>query len=378
MKIKKIEVYVIGPEERHYTWSEDIPEVYQTNTIIRIFTDENIIGEAAVWNATYFEYDKYTAESLRHLLPILINKDPIDREAILYDIRPRVFPQPPGAQALIDNGLWDIFGKASNLPIYKLLGGRRDKIKSYASTVMYDTIDEYLQVIEKMKNEGFSAVKFHTWCIPEKDLELAKAARKAFPNMSLMLDAENNYDLESSLRIAKELDKLDFTWFEAPLPDYDFVGYKKITESVGIKVLPSGNWITDLQRFSDALNNKVWSAARTDMAMIGGITNGKKAMDISSINGFDCEIMSWGYTLVSAANLHLMLSSDNCTYYEQPLPYEMFEYGMHDILRTNKDGYMYAPIKPGLGMEVNWELMKKRVIHSFICDENKKIGFVHS
>ena len=63
MKIKKIEVYVIGPEERHYTWSEDIPEVYQTNTIIRIFTDENIIGEAAVWNATYFEYDKYTAES---------------------------------------------------------------------------------------------------------------------------------------------------------------------------------------------------------------------------------------------------------------------------------------------------------------------------
>ena len=99
------------------------------------------------------------------------------------------------------------------IAIYKLLGGRRDKIKSYASTVMYDTIDEYLQVIEKMKNEGFSAVKFHTWCIPEKDLELAKAARKAFPNMSLMLDAENNYDLENSLRIAKELDKLDFTWF---------------------------------------------------------------------------------------------------------------------------------------------------------------------
>ena len=80
---------------------------------------------------------------------------------------------------------------------------------------------------------------------------------------------------------------------------------------------------------------------------------------------FDCEIMSWGYTLVSAANLHLMLSSDNCTYYEQPLPYEMFEYGMHDILRTNKDGFMYAPIKPGLGMEVNWELMKKKS-HTFI------------
>ena len=78
MKIEKIEVFVIGPEDIHYTWSEDIPEVYQSNTLIRIFTDENIIGEAAVWNATYFEYDKYTAESLKNLLPILIGKDPLN------------------------------------------------------------------------------------------------------------------------------------------------------------------------------------------------------------------------------------------------------------------------------------------------------------
>ena len=86
MKIEKIEVYVVGPEDIHYTWSEDIPEVYQTNTLIKIFTDENIVGEAAVWNATYFVYDKYTAESLTHLLPILIGKNPLDINQILYEI----------------------------------------------------------------------------------------------------------------------------------------------------------------------------------------------------------------------------------------------------------------------------------------------------
>ena len=378
MKIEKIEVYVVGPEDTHYTWSEDIPEVYQSNTIIRIFTNEDIIGEAAVWNATYFEYDKYTAESLRHLLPILIGKNPLNINEILYEIRPRVFPQPPGAQALIDNALWDITGKKNNLPIYKLLGGKRSRIESYASTVMYDTIDEYLKVIEDMKSQGFKAVKFHTYCIPNKDLELAKAAREAFPKMSFMLDAENNYDLENSINVAKELEKLEYTWFEAPLPDYDFAGYKKITESVGIKVIPSGNWVVDLQRFSEAIHNKVWSATRTDMAMIGGITNGKKAMDLSAAGGLDCEIMSWGYTLVSVANLHLMLSSNNCSYYEQPLPYETFEFGMKDVLRTKNDGYMYAPTKPGLGMEINWDQMKSKVIHSFLCDKNKKIGHVHA
>jgi len=378
MKIEKIEIFVIGPEEKHYTWSEDIPEIYQTNTIIRIYTDTNIIGEAAVWNATYFDYDKYTAESLKHLLPILIGKNPLDRDSILYELRPRVFPQPPGAQALIDNALWDIFGKHSSLPVYKLLGGKRDRIKSYASTVMYDSIDEYLKIIDQMQKQGFSAVKFHTWCIPKKDLELAKEARNAFPSMSFMLDAENNYNLEDSIHVAKELEKLNFTWFEAPLPDYDFAGYKKITNSVGIKIIPSGNWVVDLQRFSEAIKNKIWSATRTDMAMIGGITNGKKAMEISEIGGLDCEIMSWGYTLVSVANLHLMLSSNICSFYEQPLPYETFEFGMNDVLRTSKDGYMYAPSKPGLGMEINWDKMKTKLIHTFYCDKNKKIGLVHS
>ena len=378
MKIEKIEVFVIGPEDTHYTWSEDIPEIYQSNTIIRVYTDSDIIGEAAIWNATYFDYDKYTAESLKHLLPILIGKDPLDRDSILYDLRPRVFPQPPGAQALIDNALWDIFGKHSNLPVYKLLGGKRDRIKSYASTVMYESIDDYLKIIDQKKQQGFSAVKFHTWCVPKKDLELAKEARNAFPSMSFMLDAENNYNLEDSIHIAKELEKLNFTWFEAPLPDYDFAGYKKITNSVGIKIIPSGNWVVDLQRFSEAIDNKVWSATRTDMAMIGGITNGKKAMDLSNMGGLYCEIMSWGYTLVSVANLHLMLSSDNCSFYEQPLPYETFEFGMKDVLRTSNDGYMYAPTKPGLGMEINWDKMKTKLIHAFYCDTNKNIGHVHS
>ena len=88
--------------------------------------------------------------------------------------------------------------------------------------------------------------------------------------------------------------------------------------------------------------------------------------------------MSWGYTLVSVANLHLMLSCTNCSYYEQPLPYDQFEFGMKDVLRTSQDGYMYSPTKNGLGMEIDWEQMKTKVIHSFMCDKKKQIGHVHA
>ncbi len=373
MKIEKIDVFVIGPEDIHYTWSHDIPPTFQSNTIIRIYTDNNVIGEAGVWNAANFDYDKYTAESLKHLLPILIGLDPLDKDKILHELRPRVFPQPPGALAVIDNALWDIKGKISNKPIYKLLGEKRNKIKSYASTVMYETIDEYMNVIDQKQKEGFSAVKFHTWCIPNKDIELAKEARKNFPNMSFMLDVENNYDFESSLKVARELEKLNFTWFEAPMIDYEFENYKKLNDNVNIKIIPSGNWIMDLKIFEHVIKNKIWKSSRTDMAMMGGISFTKKALEISENAGIDCEIMSWGYTLPSVANLHLMLSTNNCTFYEQPLPYENFEFGMNDILRTKNDGYMYAPKKNGLGVEINWEIMKTKIIYSYKCDNDKKI-----
>ncbi len=373
MKIEKIDVFVIGPEDIHYTWSHDIPPIFQSNTIIRIYTDNNVIGEAGVWNAANFDYDKYTAESLKHLLPILIGQDPLDKEKILHELRPRVFPQPPGALAVIDNALWDIEGKILSKPIYKLLGEKRNKIKSYASTVMYETIDEYMNVIDQKQKEGFSAVKFHTWCIPNKDIELAKEARKNFPQISFMLDVENNYDFESSLKVAKELEKLNFTWFEAPMIDYEFENYKKLNDKVNIKIIPSGNWIMDLKTFEHIIKNKIWKSSRTDMAMMGGISFTKKALDISERAGIDCEIMSWGYTLPSVANLHLMLSTNNCTFYEQPLPYENFEFGMNDILRTNKDGYMYAPKKNGLGVEINWEVMKTKTVYSYKCDRDKKI-----
>ena len=218
MQIDRVDILVIGPETEHHTWSDDLPGQYQSNTLIRIYTDAGLEGIAGVWNATSFGYDRYTAESLRHLVPILIGRDPCERESILHDLRPRVFPQPPGALAVIDIALWDIMGKIQDKPIYQLLGGAMKRIPAYASTPMYADIDTYMTVVGELVDQGFQAVKFHTWCIPDRDLALAREARRQFPDLALMLDAENNYDLDSAIEVAKVLDALAFTWFEAPLP----------------------------------------------------------------------------------------------------------------------------------------------------------------
>ena len=81
-----------------------------------------------------------------------------------------------------------------------------------------------------------------------------------------------------------------------------------------------------------------------------------------------CEIMSWGYSLVSAANLHLILAHNSCTYFEQSVPCEPYEYGMKDVIRTQPDGCVSAPSGPGLGLEVDWEAMEAATMHSFAVE----------
>lgn len=368
MIIDRVEVMVVGPEEERYTWSHDLGAQYQSNTILRLFCDDGPVGVGAVWNAASFDYDRYTAESLRHLMPLLIGRDPLDRAALLHDLRPRVWPQPPGALGVIDIALWDLAARREGLPLFEFMGAERTTVPAYASTPMYTSIDEYIAVSESLVEQGFRAIKYHTWCIPEDDMALAREAAKRFPDIDLMLDAENNYELHSAVRVAEELAELGFRWFEAPLPDSDLKGYRHLTSKVAIPIVPSGNWVRDLSLFEECVASGAWSASRADVVILDGITPARDAMRISTRAGLSCELMSWGYTLASAANLHLMLSHSNCSYFEQPLPYNLFEYGMHDVIRPDAQGLVHAPTGPGLGYEVDWPAMERKTIHSLICD----------
>ena len=365
MQIERVEVRVVAPQVQRFTWSHDVPEQHMTNTIVRVFTDEGVEGVGGVSNYTSYDYDRYTAETMRHMIPGLVGKDPLQRESIWRGLWSRVFPLAPGALAAIDIALWDLFGKFAKVPIYQLLGGATSRIRSYASTPLFDDVNTYLRFVDEMLEQGFRAVKFHCWCLPEKDLELARAVRKAHPgrDVDFMLDVENNYDRQSALEVARGLEELEFAWFEAPLMDYDLEGYRKLASRVDIPILPSGNWIQDLPTYEHALRTGCWSRARTDVTVCGGFTPARKYLALVEAAGMKCEIMSWGNTLVSAANLHLMLGLGCSTYYEQAIPYEPYEYGMRDVIRTQQDGYVNAPQGTGLGVSIDWEAMEAATIH---------------
>jgi L-alanine-DL-glutamate epimerase-like enolase superfamily enzyme len=370
MKIERIEVRSVAPPTGQFTWSDDLPAQFATNTVLRLYTDEGIEGVSGVWNGTSYGFEKYTAEAIRHISPILVGRDPLQREELWYDIRPRVFPVPPQALASIDIALWDLAGKVAGLPLYRLLGGARERIRSYASTPMLEDVPAHLKFVEDLLDEGYTAVKFHTWCIPEKDLELSRAISQEFDTAKIdfMLDVENNYDRVSALNVAQEIEQLGFRWFEAPLPDYDLDGYRELTRKTSIPVLPSGNWFMDLMTFNEAIKTKTWRATRTDVHMMGGITQANKAIALTEAADINCEIMSWGYSLNAAANLHLMLAHTNCSFFEHSVPQQAYEYGMHDVIRSDANGYVHAPTKPGLGLDVDWDQMEAATFHNFTIE----------
>ncbi|HTN98884.1 MAG TPA: enolase C-terminal domain-like protein, partial [Nordella sp.] len=164
---------------------------------------------------------------------------------------------------------------------------------------------------------------------------------------------------------ARLLSELDFRWFEAPLVDTDIEGYREIRSQSTVPVIAAGNTWTDLQMLTQAAKLGAWSALRVDATICGGITPLRKIMGLAEALGMDVEIQCWGYTLTQAANLHVMLAYDNCTYFEQPVPYPAFEYGSHDVIRTDKQGYVHAPKGPGLGIGIDWKAIEKAAILQF-------------
>ncbi|MBL8893065.1 MAG: mandelate racemase/muconate lactonizing enzyme family protein [Rhizobiales bacterium] len=366
-RIERAEVIVVGPDVERYSWAEGMSGQYMVNIVLRLTAKSGLQGISGAAMINAHSFDRSVGETLRYLLPDMIGQSPAEREMLWHRHRNLGTPQVPQAQSLIDIALWDMTARYAKLPLYQLLGGARHKILSYASTPLLDSNDAYINYIEERQAEGFKAVKFHCWCNPARDLPLCEASAKHFAGtgMSLMLDVEQRYDLASALKVGRRLGDLDFEWFEAPLVDTDVAGYRELKRQTTVPIIAAGNTWLDLQQLEAAVRADCWSSLRVDATICGGITPIRKVMGLAEANGMNVEVQCWGYTLTQAANLHVMLAFKNCTYFEQPVPYPSFEYGSHNVIRTDKDGYVHAPNGHGLGIDVDWKAIEKASLLKF-------------
>jgi L-alanine-DL-glutamate epimerase-like enolase superfamily enzyme len=351
-EIERVEVYAVGPETPRYAWVEGMPEQFMTNNIVRLTTRGGLEGVGAAASFSEIGFDRAVAETMRHLVPHVLGATPLHREALWQRMHDLNLPRAPQAHSAIDIALWDLAAKHAGLPLYQMLGGARSRILSYASTPLLPDVAAYLDFVEELRGAGFTAVKFHSWCRPGRDLALARAAHHRFAGkLALMLDVEQRYARPDALTMARHLESFGFRWFEAPLVDTDLAGYRALTRSVGIPIIPAGNWVLDPHLIEIGIRMGSWSSVRVDATIV---TPALKIMALAEANGMTCELQCWGYTLTQAVNLHLMLARSNCTYFEQPVPYPAFEAGSLDVIRTDSEGCVHAPKGDGLGIRVDW------------------------
>ena len=177
--------------------------------------------------------------------------------------------------------------------------------------------------------------------------------------IDLIYDAVFAHTREEALQVGRELDRLNYRWYEAPLPAGDIEGYvhlrRKLDTPLTVELMNSSD-------YCNYINRGAVDYIRTLSGMYGGITEMIKVANLCESFGMNWEPHSYGGTLYQAATLNVILSRKNCAYFELPIQNGeegWFDVGTTDVIRIDEEGYVHGPRKPGLGYEINWEQVEQ-------------------
>ncbi len=368
LDIVRLRVFVVAPDVtppyRFTGTCEPSPLYYN---IVRLTTRGGVEGAAGVLSGDYHDGDDYDgdphsfADAFRPVIGGLIGQNVLQHEAIAADMLAARTAPIADPESLLEIAMWDAVARDIDMPLYRLLGGARERIPAYASSPVFETVEEYLDYVRLIQGMGYPAVKFHTQCDPDFDLEMTSAVCTAFASTGLrfMVDLEQVYDYENAVRLGRALSDMPCDWLEAPLDDTAIDAYAELRRAVGVDIISAGNTVVELPAMADAITRGAWSRLRCDPCNVGGISAAMKAMALAGAHGLKTELQSYGYPLSQAANLHVMLGVAGCSYFEHPVPVEHYEYACANPIRIEADGCVSAPDGPGLGLDLDWNRIER-------------------
>lgn len=364
MKISDIEV-------RCCKWNDDIfgnnafRSTSESNNldflVVTLNTDEGL-------SASSFGFAGKSSIGAGHLAieamrPFLTGKDPFMREQLWhqFQVEDRWWNHlPTYSYSPFDNCLWLLGALHAQQPLYKYLGGFRNEIPVYCSSMVLPDADAYIKEALESKAQGLKAYKIHP---PgnsfEEDLEIHRAVRKAVgDDYTLMSDPVAPFTLEEAVRFGRELEKLNYLWFEEPLCDENHHALKELTRILDIPIV--GTEVIGKRPYSIAsyISDRIVDTVRTDVSWGGGITGVMKTAHLAEAFKVNCELHTTIFHALEIFNLHCCGAIKNNTYFELLAPLDGFTFGLKEPLPI-KNGIATIPDKPGLGIEYDWDLIDK-------------------
>jgi L-alanine-DL-glutamate epimerase-like enolase superfamily enzyme len=265
----------------------------------------------------------------------------------------------------IDNCLWDILGKAVNLPVYRILGAHRNKVRAYASTQHHRTVEDFVNEVKVIKEQGFTAYKIHP---PSPngghdyklDIEVAKAVRRAAgDDFTLLNDPVGVYTREEAFKVGRALQDLNYVAYEDPIPTTDIEGLVQLTQAFDMPI-HIGEFIFSPYSYAEYIRRGAMDVVRFIVDNVGGISGGMKIGHTAELFGMEVAPHNWGDAFDHAVHFHCELALPNNIWFEMTVPQGSSDRPyVKDKYRVAADGYVHAPTKPGLGVELDRAVLEK-------------------
>jgi L-alanine-DL-glutamate epimerase-like enolase superfamily enzyme len=247
---------------------------------------------------------------------------------------------------VVDEALWDLAGKNAGQPVHQVIGGFRQSIPAYASTVTYADIPEYLDVADQCLALGFPAIKLHAWGDARRDAALALALRAHVgPDVPLMYDGSAGFDLLDATYLGKALVEADYLWYEEPMREFSVTAYRWLRERVDVPLLVAETSEGAHMNTADFIASGCAAAVRIGTHLRAGITGALRTAHLAESFLLRAEVHGGGL-----ANTHLCMAVPNNTYYECLVASNPVQRAPE----VDQHGMVHAPTAPGIGHEQTW------------------------
>ena len=341
---------------------------------VQIHTNAGITGEFVGGEQVAFAQFCMFAQDL-------IGRDPTQRELIYNTAKRNLRKFDKMGIGLADIPLWDLAGKAYNASICEMLGGWRDKLPAYASTLSgdrcggLDSPDAFAEFAVQCKDMGYKGYKLHIWdncTIRELSQTLLKVRAAVGDDMHLMLDPACKLQTYSeALEIGRVCDEANYLWLEDAYRDGGTAvfSHKMLREKLKTPLLQTEH-IRGLEEHVNFIIGGGTDFVRVDAEYDGGITGAMKIAHAAEGFGLDAELHCGG-----PAHRQVMAALRNTNYYEIGLVHpntpeigwcmDIYACGYRDALDViDSDGNVSVPTGPGLGVVYDWDFIDRHAVQT--------------
>lgn len=378
MKIVDVKTYAIQSAiEPPFAFSQGWVRK-RSATLAEIVTDEGLSGWGEAFNQG-LEPPQISAATIEHALkPLVIGANPLDTEVLWHKMyhATRDYGRKGAVMAAIsaiDIGLWDIGGKALGVPVYQMLGGAfRKRVQAYA-TGFYRLKGpgEAKRLGEEAVahwESGLRVMKIKLGFGVADDTAVMEEVRQALGDRSveLMIDTNHAYGVADALRLGRALESFDLRWYEEPVAPEDYAGYREVRSQLSIPIAGGENEHS-LFGFRELIVGRCVDVVQPDVCSAGGFTACRHITALAHAHGLPVNPHVWGSSVSQAAALQV-IAAIPITHHSLAASEPIFEYDSStNPLRAalvrepvqQAGGWIEVPAKPGLGIEVEREMIER-------------------